>query len=127
METVLIGVLVVMILIFPLVGWWFLRRMNQAAPKAPEVKEPDNGMLMMQNQLNEITRMMDKRLGETSTVIEGQFARSAAIIRDVTERLTKLDETNKQVVGFADQLKSFENILKNPKQRGILGEYMLET
>jgi DNA recombination protein RmuC len=41
--------------------------------------------------------------------------------------LTKLDETNKQVVGFAEQMKSLENILKNPKQRGILGEYFLET
>ena len=64
---------------------------------------------------------------DTSRVIESQFGKSASIIRDVTERLTKLDETNKQVVSFADQLKNFENILKNPKQRGILGEYMLET
>ncbi|MEK7080560.1 MAG: DNA recombination protein RmuC, partial [Patescibacteria group bacterium] len=37
------------------------------------------------------------------------------------------DETNKQVVGFADQLKNLQDILKNPKQRGILGEYYLET
>ena len=49
------------------------------------------------------------------------------IIKDVTESLTKLDETNKQVISFADQLQSLENILKNPKQRGILGEYYLET
>jgi len=52
---------------------------------------------------------------------------SNKIIRDVTERLTRLDETNKQVISFADQLQSLENILKNPKQRGILGEYYLET
>ena len=45
----------------------------------------------------------------------------------MTERLTRLDETNKQVISFADQLQSLENILKNPKQRGILGEYYLET
>ena len=45
----------------------------------------------------------------------------------MTESLTKLDETNKQVISFADQLQSLENILKNPKQRGILGEYYLET
>jgi len=30
-------------------------------------------------------------------------------------------------MGFAQQLQSLENILKNPKQRGILGEYYLET
>jgi DNA recombination protein RmuC len=45
----------------------------------------------------------------------------------VTERLTRLDETNKQVISFADQLQSLQDILKNPKQRGILGEYYLET
>jgi len=55
-----------------------------------------------------------------------QFGQSAKIIQEVTEKLTKLDETNKQVVGFAQQLQSLEDILKNPKQRGILGEYYLE-
>jgi len=45
----------------------------------------------------------------------------------VTERLARLDETNKQVINFADQLQSLQDILKNPKQRGILGEYYLET
>jgi DNA recombination protein RmuC len=60
-------------------------------------------------------------------MMQGQFGESAKIIRDVTERLTKLDETNRQVVNFADQLQSLQDILKNPKQRGILGEYYLET
>ena len=45
----------------------------------------------------------------------------------MTEKLTRLDETNKQVISFADQLQSLQDILKNPKQRGILGEYYLET
>ncbi len=52
---------------------------------------------------------------------------ASKIIKEVTEKLTKLDETNKQVVGVAEQLQGLENILKNPKQRGILGEYFLET
>lgn len=50
---------------------------------------------------------------------------SSRIMINMTERLTKLDETNKRVEGFAAQLQSLENILKNPKQRGILGEYSL--
>jgi DNA recombination protein RmuC len=56
-----------------------------------------------------------------------QFSESQRLIKDVTQSLTKLDDTNKQVVSFADQLKSLQDILKNPKQRGILGEYYLET
>jgi DNA recombination protein RmuC len=70
-------------------------------------------------------------MGETSKQVNesmrAQFSESAKLIRDVTQGLTKLDETNKQVVSFADQLQSLQDILKNPKQRGILGEYYLET
>jgi len=63
--------------------------------------------------------------------LQKESTRSTKIIqdttRDVTEKLERLDATNKQVMGFASQLQSLENILKNPKHRGILGEYFLET
>ncbi|HPR36838.1 MAG TPA: DNA recombination protein RmuC, partial [Spirochaetota bacterium] len=64
---------------------------------------------------------------ENSQNMQNQFRQSAAIIKEVTERLTKIDETNRQVLDFSKQMQSLENILKNPKQRGILGEYFLET
>jgi DNA recombination protein RmuC len=56
-----------------------------------------------------------------------QSTETSRIIADITEKITRLDETNKQVVSFADQLKNLQDILKNPKQRGVLGEYYLET
>ncbi|MFA6322835.1 MAG: DNA recombination protein RmuC [Candidatus Buchananbacteria bacterium] len=87
----------------------------------------DAALLMLQNQINEVTKTLDHRLGQSTQIMQEQFGQSAKIIRDVTERLTKLDETNRQVVGFADQLQSLQDILKNPKQRGVLGEYYLET
>lgn len=96
--------------------------------KKPEVKKDDSGALvLLQNQLNEINRTLDSKLGESGKAMREQFSESAKIIRDVTEKLTRLDETNKQVVNFADQLRSLQDILKNPKQRGVLGEYYLET
>ena len=82
---------------------------------------------LLQNQLNELNRTLDTKLGESTRFFQHQFGESAKIIRDVTERLTKLDETNRQVVSFTEQLQSLQDILKNPKQRGILGEYYLET
>ncbi len=90
-------------------------------------KDDGQGLLLLQNQLNEITRTLDHKLGESTKVLQQQFGESARIVRDVTERLTKLDETNRQVVNFADQLQNLQDILKNPKQRGVLGEYYLET
>lgn len=77
--------------------------------------------------LDLMNERMSKNLSESTLTLQKNFQNTHTIIRDVTERLTKLDETNKQVLGFSTQLQSLENILKNPKQRGILGEYWLEA
>ncbi len=81
----------------------------------------------MQQRLDAITGFLSRSQQENSQNMQNQFRQSAAIIKDVTERLTKIDETNRQVLDFSRQMQSLENILKNPKQRGILGEYFLET
>lgn len=94
-------------------------------------KNGSGDSLLLQNQVNELTRSLDSRMGETSKLVQdsmqSQFKESAKIIQDITEKLTRLDETGKQVVSFAEQLQSLQDILRNPKQRGILGEYYLET
>jgi len=83
--------------------------------------------LMLQQQINQLNQVLDSKLSESTKAIQDQFGQSAKIIENVTEKLTRLDETNRQVVNFADQLKNLQDILKNPKQRGVLGEYYLET
>ena len=89
------------------------------------------GLSLLLEQINDLRRTMDTRLGDNERSVREsmmhQSKESRSIITDITERLTRLDETNKQVVSFADQLDELQNILKNPKQRGILGEYYLET
>ncbi|NQT30113.1 MAG: DNA recombination protein RmuC [Candidatus Saganbacteria bacterium] len=80
-----------------------------------------------QSNLAKISEQLLAGLNNSSQVIQKQFSQSANIIKEVTEKLTKLDDTNKQVLDFSGKLQSLENILKNPKQRGILGEYFLET
>lgn len=102
--------------------WFLLKKLGRQ-----DQNQDQNLFLMLQNQINQVTRTLDERLGESTRILQNQFGASASIIREVTEKLVKLDETNKQVIGFADQLKNLEDILKNPKQRGILGEYLLET
>jgi DNA recombination protein RmuC len=95
--------------------------------KKDSLKKDDSSLLMLQQQINHISQVLDSKLSESNKNAQFQFSQSAKIIGDVRERLAKLDETNKQVVSFTDQLKSLQDILKNPKQRGILGEYYLET
>lgn len=59
--------------------------------------------------------------------VQKQLSESAKLVADVTQRLTKLDETNRRVVDVADELKTLQNVLQNPKQRGVFGEYYLES
>lgn len=91
----------------------------------------DTGLKLILQQINELNRTVDAKIGENarqmSDSVRVQLGESASLIREVTKGLTKLDETNRQVVSFADQLQNLQDILKNPKQRGILGEYYLET
>ncbi len=74
-----------------------------------------------------LTDRLDKNQTMMRESIMKQFSESTKLITDVTERLAKLDETNKRVVDVADELKLLQNVLQNPKQRGVLGEYYLQT
>lgn len=123
--------------------------------KKPEkVEESEKLITLMERvstlteQNNELRQVMDRKLAETHKISQDQFGKTAGmmqginkqtqeamsavheqsqkVISEVTEKLTKLDETNKQVVNFSSQLQNLQDILKNPKQRGVLGEYYLE-
>ncbi len=81
---------------------------------------------IMDKKLAETHKTTQDHFGQTAKIIQGVTGQSAKLISEVTEKLTKLDETNKQVVNFSAQLQNLQDILKNPKQRGVLGEYFLE-
>ena len=119
MENLPIIILIVLVLGFVALFWLFNKKGKDLGQ--------DQALLMLQNQINEVTKTLDMKLGESGKMMQSQLQESSRIVRDVTEKLTKLDETNRQVVGFADQLKSLQDVLKNPKHRGVLGEYYLET
>ncbi len=83
------------------------------------------------SKVNDLNRTVDHKIGESTRsmndAVRMQFTESQRLIKDITTELAQVKETGKQVVSFADQLQSLQDILKNPKQRGILGEYYLET
>ncbi|PLX20535.1 DNA recombination protein RmuC [Candidatus Parcubacteria bacterium] len=80
----------------------------------------------LDNKLSETHKANQEQQGQIMKTVQGITGESAKLISNVTEKLTKLDETNKQVVNFSAQLQNLQDILKNPKQRGVLGEYYLE-
>lgn len=120
MEPILIIILLVLLAGFAVLFWLLMRRKGA-------LKSDDQSLVMLQNQINELNRTLDVKLSESTKALQHQFGETTKIVKDVTERLVKLDETNKQVVNFADQLRNLQDILKNPRQRGVLGEYTLEV
>ncbi len=99
--------------------------------KLSETNRLTKSQLRDSNQLmQEISKGLSRESRDLFNDINRQFNEMAKhshqSIRQVTEKLTKLDETNQRVVDFSSQLKNLQDILKNPKQRGVLGEYYLE-
>lgn len=83
-------------------------------------KREDVGLDLILRQINESSRHVNDS-------VRHQFSESQKLIKEITNELVQVKETGKQVMSFTDQLQSLQDILKNPKQRGILGEYYLET
>ncbi len=106
------------------IGAFFLR-------KKEEEKKDDGSLSLLLQQINELSRTVDAKLGEShkqvNESLRHQSTESNRLIREITEELTRVSEGQKQVMSFTDQLRDLQDILKNPKQRGILGEYYLET
>lgn len=75
---------------------------------------------LLQNQMAQLQKDLGDRMSQSS-------AASIGVVRDVTEKITRMEETAKQVLDVTAQLQNLQDMLKNPKQRGILGEYYLET
>lgn len=99
--------------------------------KPPESKEDTQGLVLLQSQMQELRKSLDTRLHESSRQMHDtmtrQLGESTRIIREITQEITSVKEIGRQTQSFAEQLKSLQDILKNPKQRGVLGEYYLET
>ena len=74
-----------------------------------------------------VSTKLERNTQSMQTSVQRQLSESSRLVADVTQRLTKLDETNRRVIDVADELKTLQNVLQNPKQRGVFGEYYLES
>ncbi len=112
------------------VVFWLLARSKKNGAGGGKEDE-DRAILMLQQQMKEIRDTLETKLSESSKsaaeAIQKQFGESQKLIKDITKEVTEVKEGQKQVISFADQLQNLQDILQNPKRRGVLGEYYLET
>jgi len=69
----------------------------------------------------------NRTISDASKQSNMMFADITKVVAEVTGKLEKVESSNKQVVGFTEQLQNLQQVLTNPKHRGVLGEYYLET
>ncbi len=122
MEVLLISVVALVILGFAAV----IFLVNKKFSDFSKTGKDDQAMLMLQGQITEISKTLDIKLGQTTDVIQKQSDQNLNIIRSLTQELTSLRETNKQVLGVQDQIQKLERVLTSQKQRGNLGEAGLQ-
>jgi DNA recombination protein RmuC len=119
---IILGVLVVVLL-----GMVLRRPMAPADDQSAlllkaDVTELNKTVIALKDGLQQ---QLTDQLGTSNKQMAAQFSESSKIIAEVTKNLTELKESNKQVMGITDELKVLQNVLGNPKQRGVLGEYLL--
>ncbi len=120
MEIYLIIISVVFLAALGLVFWFFNR---QSLMLHNEVR---NLSQTVEGRFTSFSQTVDGKLNESARRLHDQYSENLKVIRKVTEKVTELQETNKQVMDFSQQLKNFEKILLSQKNRGSLGEAGLE-
>ncbi len=129
-EVILFVILAVVIAGFVIVLYITNQQMRDLkAGSAVELLKSD--VTELSRGINNLQQAMGDKLERNNTTMQTsmqkQLSESAKLVADVTQRLAKLDETNRRVVDVADELKTLQNVLQNPKQRGVFGEYYLES
>ncbi|MDR3297860.1 MAG: DNA recombination protein RmuC [Candidatus Nomurabacteria bacterium] len=95
-------------------------------------------VVMMNKQIGQLSETMNEKLdknnvqvqesiGKQLTESNRQLNESNKVVADISARIATINETNKHVVSVADELKTLQNVLQNPKQRGVFGEFYLDS
>lgn len=79
------------------------------------------------DELKEMRKELIETREKSMDSMQRQLEESSKIVRDVTSQLEKIHADHQHVKDVKSQLGKLTDILANPKQRGILGEYFLET
>lgn len=127
METILLVAVVVLAVVVVLL---FVRLsstssgQNAAEFLKQDITELNRSVGLLKDNLQ---ATVSDRLDKNQALMVKQSSETNRIITEITRNLAELKSTNKRVVDVADELKTLQNVLQNPKQRGGLGEYYLET
>ena len=111
-EIMLYTTLALAIILNVVLIWLLVKKLG-----ASSKKEDGQGLQLILQQINELNRTVDTKIGESSKMmhesVRNQFGESQKLIKEITRELTEVKETGKQVVSFADQLQNLQDIRDN--------------
>ncbi len=130
MENIILFILVALLVAVGIVLAVVLKQFSSLKNRS-SVDLLKTDMVELNRAVQELSTSVSDRLERNSTnmqaSVQKQLSESSKLVADITQRLTKLDDTNKRVVDVASELKTLQNVLSNPKQRGVFGEFYLES
>jgi DNA recombination protein RmuC len=101
-----------------------MQSQNQALGRQTELFQ--QAQKAMSEQLNAITRTVNENLTQTQGNITSQLSQTGSVVSEIQKKLGALEESTKQMKDIGKDISSLQDILRAPKLRGNLGEYMLE-
>ena len=132
-QIILISVIILAFLVTIIV---LMRQINSLSRTLDEKIDRENKRT--QDKIDLMNESVNRKIDLNNTRVQDSISRqltesgkqmrdSKRTIAEISARLATINETNKHVESVADELKTLQTVLQNPKQRGVFGEYYLDT
>ena len=132
-QIILISVIILAFLVTIIV---LMRQINSLSRTLDEKIDRENKRT--QDKIDLMNESVNRKIDLNNTRVQDSISRqltesgkqmrdSKRTIAEISARLATINETNKHVEAVADELKTLQTVLQNPKQRGVFGEYYLDT
>jgi DNA recombination protein RmuC len=94
--------------------------------QVPKNQHLNQQILSLQNQLGDIQKRQLESANQSLAEQTGFYQRSQAMLNDVHRKLGGLEQASRQIQELGRDIGELQDILKAPKLRGNLGEFLLE-
>ena len=111
------------LLVLLLMLFFIFRRLGSLTRSSPA----EQALLLLQQQIESLrgqfTESLDRNLGNVSRSLEERLK----VVGEVQSKLGTLEEASRQILSIGRDISSLQNILRAPKIRGGIGEFLLEN